>query len=247
MRAYRTISIFLIGAAYSLNLPAGMITEVPFDYHRGEILVSVRIGETGPWTMMVDTGTDPSVISPRVAETAGIDLHPAEGEVEGGGTETIEVMEASIPLLVLGKLEVRNLATAVLDLSALAERLERDLDGILGHSLLEGRIVRIDFPNRRFAFLDRPPAGREPTSSDSPLALLSPFVYEDGVLIDAVTINNVPGRGLIDTGSNGLFKLAPAAVATFGLEENLARAAATTQRDNRGCLGIERGRWSELR
>jgi len=48
-----------------------------------------------------------------------------------------------IPLLVLGNLEIRNLATGVVDISPLSERLGRDLDGILGHSLLEGRIVRI--------------------------------------------------------------------------------------------------------
>ena len=63
-----------------------------------------------------------------------------------------------IPLLVLGNLEIRNLATGVVDISPLSERLGRDLDGILGHSLLEGRIVRIDFPGRQLAFLDALPS-----------------------------------------------------------------------------------------
>ena len=51
-----------------------------------------------------------------------------------------------------------------------------------------------------------------------------PFRYADNVLIDEVTVNGKKMVANLDTGSDGTFKLTPAAVSYLGLEQEVSKA-----------------------
>jgi Aspartyl protease len=57
-------------ALTATNVPAALST-VPFRYVHHEILVNVRIGKSGPYTFMLDTGTTPSVVDAALAKRLG--------------------------------------------------------------------------------------------------------------------------------------------------------------------------------
>jgi len=200
--------------------------EVPFEFFRNEIIVQVKVDGKGPFNMMLDTGTDPSAIDLATAKELGLKLSGGRGPVSGGGTDRNVAYETRLPLVDAGGLTVKNVAALVLDLSKISARLGKPLHGVLGHSLLNGRIVQIDYTNRVVRFYSQSPfaKGQVKTAKRTVLS----FRYQDNVLIDDVFVNGKKMVGNLDTGSSGSFNLTPAAVSYLGLEEEVNRARVST-------------------
>ena len=201
---------------------SGQVVEVPFDFVRNEIIVQVKVDGKGPFNMMLDTGTDPSVIDLATAKELGLKLSSAAGPVSGGGTDKTLAYETKLPLVEAGGLTVKNVSAVALGLSKMSERLGKPLAGVLGHSLLNGRIVQIDYPKHVVRFYST-----SPFSNTSKRTVLR-FRYDDNVLIDDVFVNGKKMVGNLDTGSSGSFNLTPAAVSYLGLEEEVNRARVST-------------------
>lgn len=110
-----------------------------------------------------------------------------------------------------------------MDLSELSRRFRRSVRGILGNSLLSGRVVQFDYPARVVRFLPRalPPENALPNGWAGHLTL--PFHNEDCVQINGVTINGRHVRANIDTGSNSAFAITPRAIQDLGLTEQAHR------------------------
>src|SRR5262245_34784302 len=197
------------------------VIEVPFEFVRNEIIVQVTVNGKGPFNMMLDTGTDPSAVDLTTARELGLKLSSAGGPVSGGGTDKNLAYATKLPLVEAGGLTVKNVLALAIDLSKVGERLGKPLHGVLGHSLLNGRIVQIDYANRVVRFYSQSPFSK--ASNTSKRTVLS-FHYDDNVLIDDVFVNGKKMTGNLDTGSSGSFSLTPAAVSYLGLEEEVSRA-----------------------
>jgi predicted aspartyl protease len=216
------VTFFLMWCLLLTAQAGGQVVEVPFDFVRNEIIVQVKVDGKGPFNMMLDTGTDPSVIDLATAKELGLKLSSAGGPVSGGGTDKTLAYETKLPLVETGGLTVKNVSAVALDLSKMSERLGKPLAGVLGHSLLNGRIVQIDYPNHVVRFYSK-----SPFSNTSNRTVLR-FRYDDNVLIDDVFVNGKKMVGNLDTGSSGSFNLTPAAVSYIGLEEEVNRARVST-------------------
>jgi Aspartyl protease len=204
------------------------VIEIPFDFYRNEIVVQVRVNGKGPFNMMVDTGTDPSAVDLVSAKELGLKLDPIGKQATGGGISVNLAYETKLPLVELGGLTAKDVAAAAIDLSKISERFGKPVHGVLGHSLLNGRIVQIDYPNHVLRFYSErpfPKAGKEPNTLKHTTLH---FRYDDNILIDDVTVNGKKLVGNFDTGSNGSFQLTPAAVSYLGLEEEFERAQPST-------------------
>ena len=195
--------------------------EVPFDFFKNEVLVEVMIDGKGPFTMMLDTGTDPSAIDLATADALGIRRSGKGQSASGGGTDKNFAFACTLKNVEVGALKVASIDAAAIDLSKVSDRLGRHLDGVLGHSLLNKRIVQFDYPHLIVRFLDQTP----PVAAG---AMTMKFRYADNVLIDGVRINGVRATGNLDTGSSGLFSLTPAATTRLGLTAEAAKAAVSS-------------------
>jgi predicted aspartyl protease len=204
------------------------VVEVPFEFFRNEIIVQVKVDGKGPFNMMLDTGTDPSAVDLATAKELGLKLSSAGGPVSGGGTDRNLAYETRLPLVECGGLTAKNVVALALDLSKVGERLGKPLHGVLGHSLLNGRIVQIDYPNRVVRFYSQPPFAKAARQANTSKRTVLSFRYEDNVLIDDVFVNGKKITGNLDTGSSGSFNLTPAAVSYLGLEEEVNRARVST-------------------
>jgi len=204
------------------------VVEIPFDFVRNEIIVQVKVDGKGPFNMMLDTGTDPSVVDLATAKELGLKLSAAGGPVSGGGTDKNLAYETKLPLVEAGGLTVKNLSAVAIDLSKVGERLGKPLHGVLGHSLLNGRIVQIDYPNGVVRFYSQSPFTKADRQVNTAKRTVLRFRYDDNVLIDDVFVNGKKMVGNLDTGSSGNFHLTPAAVSYLGLEEEVKRARVST-------------------
>jgi predicted aspartyl protease len=201
------------------TVPKQAVIEVSFELIRGAIILPATLNGSGPIWMMLDTGVDPSVVDLETAKSAGLKLAGGH-EVSGGGSSHNVGYETSLPIVRLGALTATKVDAGAMDLSPLSTKLGRPIGGILGYSLLKGRIVQIDYPNRKVRFYRMAPA----CAGGPPTCTILSFRYKNAILAKGVTVDGKPVTAHIDTGSNSYFQFTPAAVDKLGLSEDVARS-----------------------
>ena len=223
------LALFLLttvcsSGSFAQTLTNGRDVEVQFEFYRDEIIVQVKINNQGPYNMMIDTGTDPSAIDLSTAKEIGLKLSPVGHQGTGGGASINLAYETKLPSVELAGLTATNVEAVAINLSKMSETLGRPVHGILGHSLLNHRVVQINYPKHVLRFYTKSPFSKTADRpNDSRLTTL-PFRYHDNVLLDGVSVN---GRKMIanfDTGSNANFQLTPGAVHDLGLETEVSTA-----------------------
>ena len=147
-----------------------------------------------------------------------------------------------LPLVEVGALNVKTVEALAIDLSKISERLGKPLHGVLGHSLLNGRVVQIDYPNRIVRFYSQPLLSKTTRQPNTPQRTVLSFRYADNVLLDDVLVNGKKVVGNLDTGSNGTFNLTPAAVSYLGLEEDFNQAPVSTDVGYNGAAQNRQGK-----
>jgi aspartyl protease len=132
--------------------------DVKFVSPRHQIVVQVKLGPQGPFNMLLDTGTHPSVIDAALAKRLRPPSDTTLHEGQGAGLDPVRAFEWNMVDLQLGKMRVDSVAAAGLDLAQVSETLGMRLDGVLGYGFLEDRIVQIDFLHHRVRFYHQSPA-----------------------------------------------------------------------------------------
>ena len=226
--AYFLTSCLLLMSATAVAQEKSKFVEVPFEFYRNEIIVHVKVNGKGPFNMMLDTGTDPSAVDLATAKELDLKISPVGGKASGGGSGVNMAFATKLPLVELGGLTVKDVEALAIDLSKISERLGRPLHGILGHSVLNGRIVQFDYPNHVVRFYSQSPFPKTAKQENTAKRTVLSFRYKDNVLIDDVLVNGKRMVGNLDTGSSGSFNLTPAAVTYLGLEEEFNRARVST-------------------
>jgi predicted aspartyl protease len=200
------------------------VIEIPFEFIHGEIIVQASLNGNGPFSMMLDTGADPSIVELSTAKSLALKISSSGATGSGGGTDQNLAYETSLPLVQLGGLAATNVDALAMDLSKISSGLGRPITAVLGYSLLKKRIVQIDYPHQKVRFLTTAPSCPAATHSKSRGCTLLPFRYKDDILASGVTLNGKPVTANVDTGSNSNFQLTPAAVDRLGLSADVARA-----------------------
>lgn len=109
-------------------------------YRPGErILVDVRLNGRGSARLLLDTGADRTLISPRTLVAAGVELKRsvARGQMQGV-TGTDEVIYVVVDSIEIGGARVDNLPVAAYEIG------QREADGLLGRDVLDRFNLSID-------------------------------------------------------------------------------------------------------
>jgi predicted aspartyl protease len=190
------------------------LADVSFELVHSQIVLSVTVGRVDGLHVLLDTGTDPSVIDLETAARLGLPVAAeASGEAEGAGDGSNPVHPAKIAGLRIGSEEIPPIDAVAMDLSAASRRLGVEIAGILGHSFLNGRIVENDYPRRLLRLLPEAPVYAR-------TAVVAPLETESHarspLLTQLVRVNGKPLPVTLDTGSSFNLELFPKARTLLG-------------------------------
>jgi predicted aspartyl protease len=123
--------------------------EVPFEYSRAFGLMLIKVEVNGkPAVMVLDTGSNETVVSPKLVIVKQLSSKNALSMAKGSGYSGTGVIATAF--LRVGPLNPKNYQILVVDLSDLSKSLGQDVDGILGMSVLkEFEIVSVDLRRRK--------------------------------------------------------------------------------------------------
>jgi predicted aspartyl protease len=184
------LAVVLTGLGSDVRLAdsAGGIEEVPFELYQQHLIVTKgSIGPLNNISLLIDTGTIPSVVDERIARKLRLKTESATLVAFG---QQMSVQSAVLDGFHIGALQSGPVPTGVGDLSYL-EGVR--IDAIVGLDVLARASLGIDYKTRK---LSVGPVDRE--DSVAPLEVVWPF------LTVRMTIGGQPVRLLVDTGSSDL-------------------------------------------
>jgi hypothetical protein len=161
---------------------------VPFAWTPGQIEVAVTVNGT-PATFLLDTGSEYSIVSTRLAGRLGLTLATS-------GTRGF----ARGVALRIGPMTMPNQRVMVMPFDTYYAR-GRQIDGVLGYDVFDRYTVRIDFRARTLTFWD-------PAAFAAPRAAVAlPITLAGRLPVDAATLRlsatrRLSARLMVDTGAS---------------------------------------------
>ncbi len=111
------------------------------------MLIKVEVNGK-PAVMVLDTGSNETIVSPRVVIVKQLSSKDAVAMAKGSGYPSSGVIATAF--LRVGPLNPKNCQILVVDLSELSKALGQEVDGILGMSVLkEFEIVSVDLKHHK--------------------------------------------------------------------------------------------------
>lgn len=142
------------------KLGAGTST-IPFRINKRAPLIVVKgnINNQSPIDLIVDTGASLTMLSREMAKKAGIRLDGKRAKAAGpDGSQTVTL--ATVGLLTVAGIQVRNLKMAVMDFALLNRFARTNAGGILGYNFLKRFHVTINYATRQIRFTPVQPQKR---------------------------------------------------------------------------------------
>jgi hypothetical protein len=165
--------------------------EIPFQTYRDYlVVVQGSLGGKLRRNLIIDTGTDPSVIDSRAAQ----ELHMA-GVVGKLAVhdQVVDVQQAVLPSVQIGTLRAKSLPVLIRDLGFLQKDLGIRIDAVIGLDVLSLSNFSINYTTKRIVFGVTPVSGSSVPFQSAP-PWLTVRMEVDGVSIDL----------LLDTAASGI-------------------------------------------
>jgi hypothetical protein len=166
-------------------------TEIPIRVYRGYlVIVAGSIGSLEQQNLLVDTGTDRSIVNTRIARSLELPMSVGKLSVTNASVET----EAAFLLeLRVGPVHCASLPVLVHDLGPLERKLGVPVAGVIGLDVLAQASFRLDYSAKRLVF--------GPVEAHG-IAL--PFEDASELVMVNLVVGSEPVRLLVDTGAAGL-------------------------------------------
>jgi alpha/beta superfamily hydrolase len=183
-----------------LALATAIATGVPFTLQDHRIIVRAYVGNAGPFSMVVDTGSGGMLVTPEVARRLGLNTQPAQA-LTGAGAGKAPAEKTTIRGLRIGDVRFAPAPALIADLSRIQHGIGfARFDGLIGYDQLKGYRVLVDMDRRRLVFSRAPitvPANAAQTA----------FAPTDGFVRVAGAVDGVHGTFIVDTGDRSKLTL----------------------------------------
>ncbi len=189
---------------------ASGVTRIPFDLVNNHIYVDGSV-DGKKARFLVDTG-GVNLLTPDAARKFGI---VGEGKLAAGGvgSERADLAMAHGKQIRVGTAVLDKPVFYIIDLGKLASVEGATADGLVGYEMFRRFVVEIDYAKKQLTLTD--PARFAPPSYAKPLA----FALDDRIPIVAGTLDGVPLRMSVDTGSRSSLTLHAPFAREHGLVE----------------------------
>jgi hypothetical protein len=160
--------------------------------------IQCTINGTGPFTMIVDTGSPDVVVDQSAASLLGLRVTKA-GTITGAGNKPVDIGGTELRSLAIGSQIFHNLPASVIDLSEIRTKLEfPHLDGVVGFAIMKRFAVVVDVDSQTIRFLTATPAVPSSASTTS---------FSGVIPSVAATIDATRSTVIIDTGDRSSLTL----------------------------------------
>ncbi|MEK6479206.1 aspartyl protease family protein [Catalinimonas sp. 4WD22] len=176
----------------------GTLASVPFELYAEHIFIQIRVNGSDPLNFIFDTGAASTVISQQKAERIKLTSDGLSSVKTAKGPSLIYYSKRN--QVNVGGLSVDNVRISHLSLAHLDKVLERNVDGIIGHDLLDHYVIIVNYDNFALDFYDpndfQPP--KNFTAHKVELISGRPYIHAALTLANGETLE---GRLQIDNGS----------------------------------------------
>ena len=165
---------------------------IPFRLvHSTLVVASGSLNGVQERNLLIDTGTNPTVLDVAVARMLGIGGQTGDLRTLGGGITGATAILSSVQL---GPIVAKSVPVFVADLSFMQQDFGQRIDAVIGLEVLKAASFTIDYEDRRIDF-GPPPRYRN----------WVPFADGPPMITVEVEIDGTRKRLLVDTGAEGLF------------------------------------------
>lgn len=167
----------------------------PFEFS-GHLYVQIKINNSKPYWIIVDTGAFNTIIDAKVAKELGLEKLPKTEHALVSLYGVIPAHASEVKSLKIGEAEVKNLTVSVSPIVdfMLKEAVNGEMViGLLGRDAIAAFQFTVDFPNRKIT-LDAPDA-------PAPTGKIMPFdLYGNHIMVTA-KVGTKDARLVVDTGA----------------------------------------------
>ena len=190
---------------------------LPFELRGELILLTAQVNGQNA-RLILDTGSGISVLDTAFARAAGIEL--SNQQVRAQGARSVTTRMGTARLVQIGAVDMPNLPIAVVDLSAVQERLGFDVRGTIGYELFTRYVAAVDYDARTLTLTN--PAEFNYSGNGTVLPVLTqtrvPVVNATIVTRNSGTVN---ARLVLDLGStNWSVRLGTRIVEQYNLDQD---------------------------
>ena len=148
---------FLMVDLHSVNKPK-ILTSMPFEQVGSYVIVRVRINDSSPLNLILDSGVRNTIIT-ELQEGDRISLNYSDvKDLMGlGGEAHLPAFYSNYNILKIGKLKLDTKTVFVLkeDVFNLSKHTGTKVNGLIGVDLLKDYIVEVNYSKKRINFYDR--------------------------------------------------------------------------------------------
>lgn len=152
------------------------------------ILLPVFVDGRGPYSFVLDTGAESTVVSNELADALA--LPPGEKQDGRGAAGKMTLVKSELSSLTVGQETLESFPVSVTDLSFLGRAMGEQVDGALGQSFLRHFAMTLDYATNALT-LKRPVGGTrraldkreiafQSANAENPLVVVPVFVNEKG-------------------------------------------------------------------
>jgi predicted aspartyl protease len=170
------------------------IQEVPFRLFGNHLVVITgSLGEAQSRLLLIDTGTNPSVVDRETAQELGLQEIAGQSMDVYVMNATVRTHLAVLPNVAFGPVRRQAIVVYVADLSWLRQRTGIRVDAVIGLDVLDQLKFQIDYSSRKIRFGDVPMSGTK-----------VPVTEIDRLLMVAAQINGTKVNLMVDTGGSNI-------------------------------------------
>jgi hypothetical protein len=136
---------------------SGLITSIPFEISGSYIIINVKINNSTPLSLILDTGVRNTIITELQPEDSlPVNINRKQSVLGLGQGQDAQALVSDINTIALGKIQLKNKSVYILekDIFGLSQHNGRKINGLAGLDILRDFVVMVDFTNRRLKFYD---------------------------------------------------------------------------------------------
>lgn len=193
--------LFLTGLFFALNPQWGWaakhsrhMQEVPFRLFGNHlVIITGALGESESRHLLIDTGTNPSVVDRETAQEMGLQEIAGQSMDVYVMNATVHTYLAVLPNVAFGPVRRQGIVVNVADLSWLRRRTGIRVDAVIGLDVLDPLRFQIDYSSRKMKFGDVVMSGTK-----------VPITEIDRLLMVAAQVNGTKVNLMVDTGGSSI-------------------------------------------